>query len=70
MQITMQRARQAQLRMTLDCLRIAKKIAMVSRFFCRRKEADVALFFQVTRIRKIRKICEANLTSRLLPETG
>ena len=39
--------------------------------FCRRKEADVALFSQVTRMRKIRKICEANLTSRLLlPETG
>ena len=32
--------------------------------FCRRKETDVALFLQVTRIRKIRKICEA------LPETG
>jgi len=38
--------------------------------FCRRKEAEVALFLQVTRIRKIIKICEANLTSRLLPETG
>ena len=38
--------------------------------FHRRKEADVALFLQVTRIRKIRKICEANLTSRLLPKTG
>ena len=36
--------------------------------FCRRKEADVALFFQVTRIRKIRKNCEANLTSRLLSD--
>ena len=34
------------------------------------KEADVALFLQVTRIRKIGKICEANLTSPLLPETG
>ena len=38
--------------------------------FCWRKEADVALFLQVTRIKKMRKICEANLTSRLLPETG
>ena len=37
---------------------------------CRRKEADVALFLQVTRMRNIIKICEANLTSRLLPETG
>ena len=38
------------------------------RIFHRRKEADVALFLQVTRIRKIRKIWEANLTSRLLPK--
>ena len=38
--------------------------------FCPMKEADVALFLQVTRIRKIGKICEANLTSPLLPETG
>ena len=38
--------------------------------FCRRKKADVALFLQVTHIRKIRKICEVNLSSRLLPETG
>ena len=38
--------------------------------FCRRKEADVALFFEVTRMRKIRKICETNVTSRLLPEIG
>ena len=38
--------------------------------FCQRKEADVALFLLVTRIRKIRKICEANLISQLLPETG
>ena len=37
--------------------------------FCRRKEADVALFLQLTRMRKILKICKANLTSRLLPET-
>ena len=40
------------------------------KIFCRRKEADIALFLQVTRMRKIRKICEANLTSQLLPETG
>ena len=32
------------------------------------KEADVALFVQVTRMRKIRKTYEANLTSRLLPK--
>ena len=38
--------------------------------FCRRKEADVALFLQVTRIRKIRKNRETNLTSQLLLETG
>ena len=38
--------------------------------FCRRKEADVVLFLQVTRMRKIIKICKANLTSRLLPLTG
>ena len=43
---------------------------MVKGFFCRRKEADVALFLQVTRITNISKIYEANLTSRLLPETG
>ena len=36
--------------------------------FCWRKEADVALFLQVSRMRKIIKICEANLTTRLLPE--
>ena len=28
--------------------------------FCQGKEADVALFLQVTRTRKIRKVCEAN----------
>ena len=38
--------------------------------FCRRKEADVDLFLQVTTMRKIIKIYEGNLTSRLLPETG
>ena len=38
--------------------------------FCRRKVADIALFLQVTRIRKIRKNREANLTSRLLLKTG
>ena len=31
--------------------------------FCQSKEADVALFLQVTRMRKILKICKANLTS-------
>ena len=49
--------------MTLDGSRIAKEITMVGGFFCRRKEADVALFLQVTRMRKIIKICKANLTS-------
>ena len=38
--------------------------------FCRRKEGDVALFLLVTKIRKSRKICEAILSSRLMPETG
>ena len=33
MQITMQRARPAWLMMTIDCSRIAKKIAMVSEYF-------------------------------------
>ena len=32
--------------------------------FCRRKEADVALFLRVRRMRKIIKICKANLTSQ------
>ena len=32
--------------------------------FCRRKEADVALFLQVTRMRKVIKICKANLASQ------
>ena len=40
------------------------------RTFYQRKEADVSLFLQVTRIRKVRKIWEANLTSWLLPTTG
>ena len=58
MQITMSSAYPAWLRMTLDCSRIAKEIVIVSGFL------------QVTRIRKIREICEANLTSPSLPETG
>ena len=37
---------------------------------CQRKEGDVALFLLVTKMRKSRKICEAILTGRLLPETG
>ena len=37
--------------------------------FCPRSEADIALFMQVTRMRKILKIWKANLTSQLLPET-
>ena len=57
--------------MTLDCSRIAKEIALVSGFFVEGKEADVALFLELTIIRNIRKICEANFkTSRLLPERG
>ena len=40
------------------------------RTFYQRKEADVSLFLQVTRIRKVRKIWEANFTSWLLPKTG
>ena len=50
-----------------DCSRIAREIAMVSGFFV---ELYVALFLKVTRMRKIIKSCEANSTSRLLPETG
>ena len=54
MLITMQRTRPAwpaktKLRMTVDCSRIAIW-----------QEADIALFFQETRIRKIRKIFEEN----------
>ena len=54
MLITMQRTRPARpaktkLRMTVDCSRIAIW-----------QEADIALFFQETRIRKIRKIFEEN----------
>ena len=37
--------------------------------FCRGKEADVASFLQVAKIRNIRKICEADVTSRLFSET-
>ena len=70
MQITMQRARLAWLRMTLDCSRIAKENRDGEWIFCRGKEADVASFLQVAKIRNIRKICEADLISRLFPETG
>ena len=49
----------AWLRMTLDCSRIAKQITIHAEWiFCQRKESDVALFLLVTRIRKIRKICD------------
>ena len=37
--------------------------------FCWKKEAGIALFLQVTRIRKIKKICEANLTTWLSLKT-
>ena len=33
--------------------------------FCRRREADVALFLQVTRMRKIVKICGTKQTKRI-----
>ena len=36
--------------------------------FCRRKEADVALLLQVTGIRKITKICEANFNLSIYPQ--
>ena len=52
--------------MTLHCSRIEKEIAMMSGFFRRRKQAEVALFLQVTRIRNIRKICEANTVKLFL----
>ena len=58
-QITMSLPHPAWLRMTLDCSRIAKQITIHAEWiFCRRKESDVALFLLVTRIRKIRKICD------------
>ena len=38
--------------------------------FCRRKEADVALLLQVTGIRKITKICEANFNLSIVSATG
>ena len=46
--------------MTLNCSRIAKEIAMMSAIFCRGQEADIAFFFQETRMRHIRKIFEEN----------
>ena len=45
--------------MTLDCSRIGKENRDGEWIYCRRKEADVALFLQVTRMRKIIKICKA-----------
>ena len=66
MQITMQQACPAwstktKLTMTLDCSRIAKEIAMVSgRFVDGRMQTLLSLFLHVTKIRKIRKIFEAN----------
>ena len=36
--------------------------------FCQRKETDIALFLQVTRMRKTIKICEANLKAILLSQ--
>ena len=65
MQITMQRARPAwpsktKLRMTLDCSRTSEGNRDDEWIFCRRKGADIALFFRETRIRKIGKIFEEN----------
>ena len=55
MQITMfEHARPAWLAKTK--LRMAKEIAMFEWNFCRGKETDIALFLQVTRTRKNRKI--------------
>ena len=42
--------------MTLDGSRIAKRNCNDEWTFCRGQEADIALFLQETRIRKIRKI--------------
>ena len=65
MQITMQRTRPAwpaktKLRMTLNCSKIVKEIAMISGNFCRGQEADIAIFLQEARIRKIIKSFEEN----------
>ena len=70
MQITMWCAWPAWLRMTRRLLKNSKGNRDGGWIFCWRKEADIALFLQMPRIKKIRKICEANLTSQLLPETG
>ena len=51
---------QKQKKITQDCSRIAKEIAMMSGIFGREQEADIALFLQETIIRKIRKIFEEN----------
>ena len=70
MQITMWCAWPAWLRMTRRLLKNSEGNRDGGWIFCWRKEADIALFLQMPRIKKIRKICEANLTSQLLPETG
>ena len=67
MQITIQRTRPAwpaktKLWMTLDCSRIVKEITWLVKLLSR--EADIALFLQVTRIRKTRK----NLRSKLVDD--
>ena len=63
MQITMQHTRSVWpaktiLRMTLDSSRIGNHDEEWT--FCQGREADIALFLQETRIRKIRKIFEEN----------
>ena len=65
MQITMQRTRPAwpaktKLRVTLKCSRIAKEIAIMSGIIVEGEGADIALFLQETRIRKIIKSFEEN----------
>ena len=66
MQITMQRTRPAwpaktKPRMTLDCSRIAKEIAMMSGLFVEgRGQTLLYIFLKKTRIGKIRKIFEEN----------
>ena len=77
MQNTMQCARvtwpaKIKLRMTLDCSRITKEIAMVSGIFIEGRSQTLLYFPSgVDILKKDRKKTESlNITSRLLPETG
>ena len=72
MQITMQRTRPAwpaktKLRMTLDCLRIAEEIAMISGLFVEGRRQTLLYSFK-----RQYEISEksSKKTSQLLPETG